>query len=574
MFAIRGNARSRGPRDGSRTDWENRLARPHRWTLRHDTSTATPRGRRQPQPPARAVDRRLLARDRALPRPRARPRDRRAYFFGVSRADQRVHGRVPDPEPRARARRRRGALGRVRPRLQRAAREGGAEARLARRLDALLADAARPRRRSPRSSSCSRRCSCAPFGDPGGDYDLAVGLSRVLFPIVVLLGLSGIVVGILNTYDHFTRAGAHAGRLEPRDHRRPRPRRPANRTTRARSSTSTRASSSSGRWSSSSCRSRGCARLDGRLTVVIDWRDPAVKRVLVLMLPGDARRSGSSTSTSSSTRSSRRGCSTRSSRRPRSTRRSASTCSRRASSPSRSRRCSSRRSRGSPRVTTSPACGERSTAGCARSPSCSSRPASSSIVLAEPIVRLVYQRGEFTAEDTVIVAQCLQAFSLGLVFNGWMLILNRSFYACRRTGSRPAIALGAVALNAALDAVFYRLGIWGIPLATSIVNVVAATVLLVMMRRRVGARARRSHARGRRAHRRRRRARRGCVVRRLVRARRGARRGASRPARVARRRRSPRPVSSTSALARALGLRELEALLLLRARRDEPSDAR
>ena len=26
-----------------------------------------------------------------------------------------------------------------------------------------------------------------PFGDPGGDFDLAVGLSRVLFPIVVLL---------------------------------------------------------------------------------------------------------------------------------------------------------------------------------------------------------------------------------------------------------------------------------------------------------------------------------------------------------------------------------------------------
>ena len=43
-----------------------------------------------------------------------------------------------------------------------------------------------------------------PFGDPGGDFDLAVGLSRVLFPIVVLLGLSGVVVGILNTYDHFT----------------------------------------------------------------------------------------------------------------------------------------------------------------------------------------------------------------------------------------------------------------------------------------------------------------------------------------------------------------------------------
>src|SRR5437016_5346742 len=33
---------------------------------------------------------------------------------------------------------------------------------------------------------------------------VAVGLARVLFPIVVLLGLTGIVVGILNSYEHFS----------------------------------------------------------------------------------------------------------------------------------------------------------------------------------------------------------------------------------------------------------------------------------------------------------------------------------------------------------------------------------
>jgi putative peptidoglycan lipid II flippase len=33
---------------------------------------------------------------------------------------------------------------------------------------------------------------------------LTVGLSKVLFPVVVLLGLNGLVVGILNAYDHFT----------------------------------------------------------------------------------------------------------------------------------------------------------------------------------------------------------------------------------------------------------------------------------------------------------------------------------------------------------------------------------
>src|SRR5204863_4166841 len=43
-----------------------------------------------------------------------------------------------------------------------------------------------------------------PFGNPGGSRSLAVGLSRVLFPILPLLGVSGIVVGILNSYEHFS----------------------------------------------------------------------------------------------------------------------------------------------------------------------------------------------------------------------------------------------------------------------------------------------------------------------------------------------------------------------------------
>ena len=96
------------------------------------------------------------------------------------------------------------------------------------------------------------------FGDPGGDFDLAVGLSRVLFPIVVLLGLSGIVVGILNAYDQFTVPALTpvAWNLViilglvlgvPR------------RTARTPSCTSTPARWSSRRWSSSCCRCRGCA---------------------------------------------------------------------------------------------------------------------------------------------------------------------------------------------------------------------------------------------------------------------------------------------------------------------------
>ena len=34
--------------------------------------------------------------------------------------------------------------------------------------------------------------------------DLTVGLTRVMAPIIVILGLNGLVVGMLNAHDHFT----------------------------------------------------------------------------------------------------------------------------------------------------------------------------------------------------------------------------------------------------------------------------------------------------------------------------------------------------------------------------------
>ena len=107
-------------------------------------------------------------------------------------------------------------------------------------------------------------------------------------------------------------------------------------------------------------------------------------------------------------------------------------------------------------------------------------------VLAQPIVQLVYQRGAFTAEQTDVVASCLAAFSLGLTFNGAMLLLNRSFFGLQSPWLPTTVALANLGLNAILDLSFYRFGIWGIPLATSVVNVAGAIALAVLLRRRVG----------------------------------------------------------------------------------------
>ena len=92
-------------------------------------------------------------------------------------------------------------------------------------------------------------------------------------------------------------------------------------------------------------------------------------------------------------------------------------------------------------------------------------------VLATPIVRLLYQRGAFHPWQTPIVAASLAAFASGLTFNGTMLMLNRGFFSLQSPWIPSWVAFGNLGLNAVLDAVFYRFGIWGIPLSTSLVNI-------------------------------------------------------------------------------------------------------
>src|SRR5213076_1174702 len=113
-------------------------------------------------------------------------------------------------------------------------------------------------------------------------------------------------------------------------------------------------------------------------------------------------------------------------------------------------------------------------------------PASAFIaVLAAPIVRLIYQRGHFAPGQTPVVAGALAAFSLGLTFHGAMLMLNRAFFSLQSPWIPTAVALANLSLNALLDAAFYHLGTWGIALSTSLVNIAGTALLLVLLRRRL-----------------------------------------------------------------------------------------
>jgi putative peptidoglycan lipid II flippase len=110
-----------------------------------------------------------------------------------------------------------------------------------------------------------------------------------------------------------------------------------------------------------------------------------------------------------------------------------------------------------------------------------------SIALADPITRLVYQRGSFGGTQTANVAAALVTFSFGLVFNGLSLLLTRAFFALQEPGVPTRVAAVNLFLNLILDLALYRpFGAAGIALSTSIVTAFNAVVLASLLRRRVG----------------------------------------------------------------------------------------
>jgi putative peptidoglycan lipid II flippase len=109
------------------------------------------------------------------------------------------------------------------------------------------------------------------------------------------------------------------------------------------------------------------------------------------------------------------------------------------------------------------------------------------LVLAEPVVRLVFQRGEFGPASTSLTGEALVFFSLGLAFNGASLLVIRAFFSMQMPWVPTKVAALGVALNASLDALLYRpLGTGGIPLATSITSAVTLAVLLWLLERELG----------------------------------------------------------------------------------------
>jgi putative peptidoglycan lipid II flippase len=99
-------------------------------------------------------------------------------------------------------------------------------------------------------------------------------------------------------------------------------------------------------------------------------------------------------------------------------------------------------------------------------------------VLAEPIVRLVYEHGAFDGEDTRLAASALRGYGVGLVFYALTKVQVPACYALGVTRLPLAGSCLAMACYATWALLTYRsLGVFGLAVGTSVAALVNATVL-------------------------------------------------------------------------------------------------
>jgi putative peptidoglycan lipid II flippase len=113
-------------------------------------------------------------------------------------------------------------------------------------------------------------------------------------------------------------------------------------------------------------------------------------------------------------------------------------------------------------------------------------PASLGLIgLARPIIRLLYQHGNFTAQDTSVVYDPLIFLAIGIAGHASVEILTRSFYALRDSRTPVYVSLCQFAFMIGLSILFFPLGLRGLGLAMSIGVLGEAAALLLLLRQRL-----------------------------------------------------------------------------------------
>lgn len=109
------------------------------------------------------------------------------------------------------------------------------------------------------------------------------------------------------------------------------------------------------------------------------------------------------------------------------------------------------------------------------------------MVLAQPIVQLLFERGQFGPDATTMTATAVMISSAGLLSFAWVKVLATGFYAAQNTRTPVVIASSCMVFNVLLILVLIGpLGYKGLALATTISFTINAVLLYVFLWQKVG----------------------------------------------------------------------------------------
>jgi len=108
------------------------------------------------------------------------------------------------------------------------------------------------------------------------------------------------------------------------------------------------------------------------------------------------------------------------------------------------------------------------------------------IVLAQPIIALIYQRGKFLDADTLHTAEALQFYAVGLVGYSCIKVLSPAFYAINHKWTPMMVSFLSIGMNLLLNWLFifrFGMGHRGLALSTALAATVNFTLLYILMTR-------------------------------------------------------------------------------------------
>ena len=121
------------------------------------------------------------------------------------------------------------------------------------------------------------------------------------------------------------------------------------------------------------------------------------------------------------------------------------------------------------------------------------------ILVRYPLVRVLLERGEFNARSTSMVAWGLMWYAAGLVGHCLVEVLSRAFYALHDTRTPVGVGIGAMGLNIGLSFLLSgwfrsmgQFGLGGLALANSVATGIESIILILILRKRLGGLAGRS----------------------------------------------------------------------------------